>query len=253
MIDSLRSRKEPSGDYTRTNVGEMIGTTLTHHHITAKAGRLKSVARLHHLVRQPPQILDERQLQHARPGPQLADRQRSDGLVAVHKTQEFLSVQATVAVADAGTACQREAALGRGSLGKRDARLLPKTKKPRITVASPAVSGLPGTEKPPLDGLQKGVLLNLATKACRSIDDAWLFRGDFFDSDLLRLRDGCSRPHFFRRRGKHSLPTTLPPDPTIVFSATLGPLLHVKPPSRKSDLVRFLVRAGLHLGSVLCA
>ena len=108
-----------------------------------------------------------------------------------------------------------------------------------------------GTEKPPLDGLQKGVLLNLATKACRSIDDAWLFRGDFFDGNLLRLRDGCNLPHFFRRRGKHSLPTTLPPDPTFVFSAALGPLLHVKPPSRKSDLVRFLVRAGLHLGSVL--
>jgi hypothetical protein len=63
-------------------------------------GRPPRLLRLHHLVRQPPQVLDESQLQHARPGPQLADRQRGNGLVAVHEAQEFLSVQATVAVAD---------------------------------------------------------------------------------------------------------------------------------------------------------
>ena len=52
------------------------------------------------LFGQAAQVLDERQLQHARPCPQLADRQRRDALVAVQKLDELLATQAAVAVAD---------------------------------------------------------------------------------------------------------------------------------------------------------
>ena len=52
------------------------------------------------LVGQPAQVLDERELQHARPGPQLADRQRRDLLVAVQELDQLLPIEAAVAVAD---------------------------------------------------------------------------------------------------------------------------------------------------------
>ena len=63
-------------------------------------GRPDGRAGLERLLREPPQVLDEGQLQHARPGPQLADRERSHGLVAVHEAHQLLPVQAAVAVAD---------------------------------------------------------------------------------------------------------------------------------------------------------
>ena len=79
-------------------------------------------ARFERLLRQPAQVLDEGELQHARPGPQLADGQRGHRLVAVHEAHELLPVQAAVAVTDqlhghgvdAGVA--RE--LARGELGQ---------------------------------------------------------------------------------------------------------------------------------------
>ena len=49
---------------------------------------------------QPAQVLDQRQLQHARPRPQLADRQRRDPLVAVQELDQLLAIQTAVAVAD---------------------------------------------------------------------------------------------------------------------------------------------------------
>jgi hypothetical protein len=58
------------------------------------------IAGLEGLLRQPPEVLDEGELEHARPCPQLADRQGSHGLVAVHEAHELLAVQAAVAVAD---------------------------------------------------------------------------------------------------------------------------------------------------------
>ena len=58
------------------------------------------VARRQRLVGEAPQVLDQRQLQHARPRPQLADRQRRDALVAVEEHRELLAVEAAVAVAD---------------------------------------------------------------------------------------------------------------------------------------------------------
>ncbi len=57
-------------------------------------------AGLERLLGQAPQVLDEGELQHARPGPQLADGQRRHRLVAVHEAHELLPVQAAVAVAD---------------------------------------------------------------------------------------------------------------------------------------------------------
>ena len=60
----------------------------------ARAARTSSDSR-----RQPPEIFDERQLQHAGPRPQLADRQRRDALVAVDEHGELLAVDPAVAVA----------------------------------------------------------------------------------------------------------------------------------------------------------
>ena len=45
------------------------------------------------------EVFDQRQLQHAGPRPQLADRQRRDALVAVDEHRELLTVDAAVAVA----------------------------------------------------------------------------------------------------------------------------------------------------------
>ncbi len=50
------------------------------------------------LVREAPQVLDEGELQHARPGPELADRERGDRLEALEETHELLAVEAAVAV-----------------------------------------------------------------------------------------------------------------------------------------------------------
>ena len=63
-------------------------------------GRLARLASSRRLVRQAAQVLDQGQLQHAGPGPQLADRERGDRLVAVHEAQQLLPVEAAVAVAD---------------------------------------------------------------------------------------------------------------------------------------------------------
>ena len=63
-------------------------------------GRATRLPRLARLLRQAPQVLEERELQHARPGPQLADGQRRNGLEAVHEADELLAVQAAVAVPD---------------------------------------------------------------------------------------------------------------------------------------------------------
>ena len=49
---------------------------------------------------QPAQVFDERQLQHARPCPQLANRQRRDPLVTIQELDEVLPIETTVAVPD---------------------------------------------------------------------------------------------------------------------------------------------------------
>ncbi len=63
-------------------------------------GGAACLARLDGFLRQAAQVLDERQLEHARPGPQLADRERCDRLVAVQEAEQLLAVEAAVAVAD---------------------------------------------------------------------------------------------------------------------------------------------------------
>ena len=52
---------------------------------------MRARVRAQNLVGQPAQVLDERQRQHARPRPQLADRQRRDALVAVQERFELLA------------------------------------------------------------------------------------------------------------------------------------------------------------------
>jgi hypothetical protein len=49
---------------------------------------------------QPAQVLDQRELQHARPRPELADRQRRDPLVVVQEAGELLAIETAVAVPD---------------------------------------------------------------------------------------------------------------------------------------------------------
>ena len=56
-------------------------------------------ARDQNLVGEPTQVLDQRQRQHARPGPELADRQRRDALVGVQEQPELLPLEPAVAVA----------------------------------------------------------------------------------------------------------------------------------------------------------
>ena len=51
------------------------------------------------LVGQPAQVLDQRELEHARPRPQLADGQRRDALVTVEEVRELRQVEPAVAVA----------------------------------------------------------------------------------------------------------------------------------------------------------
>ena len=67
---------------------------------TSSAARRASRAS-QHLLGEPPQVLDERELQHARPGPQLADRQRRDASGSCsRKRTQLVAVEAAVAVAD---------------------------------------------------------------------------------------------------------------------------------------------------------
>ena len=63
-------------------------------------GRPPRLPRLQRLIDQSPEVLDERELEHARPRPELADRQRRHALIAVQKLRELLAIEAAVAVAD---------------------------------------------------------------------------------------------------------------------------------------------------------
>ena len=63
-------------------------------------GRETRVPALERFVRQPPQVLDEGELDHAGPSPQLADGEGSHSLVGGHEAHELLSIQAAVGVAD---------------------------------------------------------------------------------------------------------------------------------------------------------
>ena len=86
-VDLRRERRRPpvAG---RVDLGHVV------------VGRLARFARVDRLFRQAAQVLDESELEHARPGPQLADRERRHRLVAVQEAQELLPVEAAVAVAD---------------------------------------------------------------------------------------------------------------------------------------------------------
>jgi hypothetical protein len=52
------------------------------------------------LVREAPQVFDQAELQHARPGPQLTQRQRRDDLEGVDEPREPREIDARVAVPD---------------------------------------------------------------------------------------------------------------------------------------------------------
>ena len=63
-----------------------------------RVGGQARAARRQRLGGQTSQVFDERKLQHAGPRPELADRQRSDALVAVDEHGELLAVDPAVAV-----------------------------------------------------------------------------------------------------------------------------------------------------------
>ena len=63
-----------------------------------RVGGQPRAARLQRLDGQASEVFDERQLQHAGPRPELADRQRGDALVAVDEHRELLTVDPAVAV-----------------------------------------------------------------------------------------------------------------------------------------------------------
>ncbi len=65
-----------------------------------RVGRAPGRAGGERLVREPPEVLDERELQHARPRPELADGERGDRLEGVQPAHELGAVEAAVAVAD---------------------------------------------------------------------------------------------------------------------------------------------------------
>jgi hypothetical protein len=63
-------------------------------------GRDSGLPRGEQLVSRPPQVLDQRERQHAGPGPQLADGQWRDALVTVEKHSEVAPLEPAVAVTD---------------------------------------------------------------------------------------------------------------------------------------------------------
>ena len=63
-------------------------------------GRAARRPRGERLVREPPEVLDEGELQHARPRPELSDGERRDGLEGVQPAHELGAIEAAVAVPD---------------------------------------------------------------------------------------------------------------------------------------------------------
>ena len=75
------------------------------------------------LFGEPAQVFDQRQLQHARPRPELADGQRRDALIAVQELDELLAIEPAVAVPDQldgdGVDARLAGVLARRERGKR--------------------------------------------------------------------------------------------------------------------------------------
>jgi hypothetical protein len=84
-------------------------------------GRPAGFACVGQLFRQPAQVLDQRELEHARPGPQLADCEWRHRLEAVHEADQLLPVEAAVTVAyqlhGHGIDARVSRELARGELG----------------------------------------------------------------------------------------------------------------------------------------
>ena len=66
--------------------------------VDVRIGRPARSTRLHRVGREAPQVLDQREFQHAGPRPQLADRQRRDALIAVDEERQLLAIETAVAV-----------------------------------------------------------------------------------------------------------------------------------------------------------
>ena len=80
-------------------------------------------ARGERLLREAPEVLDEGELQHARPGPQLAEGERGDRLEGVEVAHDLGAVEAAVAVADQLHG-QRVHAGGAGAIARGERRQL---------------------------------------------------------------------------------------------------------------------------------
>ena len=68
--------------------------------VEVAVGREARLAGCERLLRQAPQVLDQRDLEHAGPGPQLADGQGGHGLVGGHEPHQLHAIEAPVGVAD---------------------------------------------------------------------------------------------------------------------------------------------------------
>jgi hypothetical protein len=64
-----------------------------------RVGCIARGARHQQFVHQSPEVLDERELQHARPGPQFTDRQRRHALIALEELEQLLAGEPAVTVA----------------------------------------------------------------------------------------------------------------------------------------------------------
>ena len=85
-------------------------------------GRPASLPAPQCFVRQPPQIFDQGELEHAGPGPQLADREGSHALVCCHEPHQLQTIQAPVGVTNElqrhGVDPRGAGQLSRGQLGQ---------------------------------------------------------------------------------------------------------------------------------------
>ena len=79
------------------------------------------------LVGEPAQVLDQREFQHARPRPELAERQRRDALITVQEQLELRQIEPAVGVAEQ---CDRH------RVDARFARFFPGRKRGQLAIVA---------------------------------------------------------------------------------------------------------------------
>ena len=97
VADAMEQLDDERGERPARPVGRLVRRALLQARDVAIGG-LPGVAHHQDLVGEAAQVLEQRQPQHARPGPQLADGQRRHGLVAGQEGDQLLAVEPAVAV-----------------------------------------------------------------------------------------------------------------------------------------------------------